>query len=78
MCYYIFIIDSDTLKREEEAIKLDGLNVAQLKEIREKVCKQTRTKTYTHMHMYTRIRTIHSLRFMAQWELGIIEWVNTN
>lgn len=29
--------DAETLKREEEAIQLDGLNVAQLKEIREKV-----------------------------------------
>ncbi|XP_055699621.1 endoplasmin [Phlebotomus papatasi] len=28
--------DSEALKREEEAIKLDGLNVAQMKEIREK------------------------------------------
>lgn len=31
--------DSETLQREEEAIKLDGLNVAQLKEIREKAEK---------------------------------------
>lgn len=33
--------DADTLKREEEAIKLDGLNVAQLKELREKAEKRT-------------------------------------
>ncbi|KAM8703948.1 hypothetical protein ACLKA7_008556 [Drosophila subpalustris] len=33
--------DAETLKREEEAIKLDGLNVAQLKEIREKAEKFT-------------------------------------
>ena len=31
--------DSETLQREEEAINLDGLNVAQLKEIREKAEK---------------------------------------
>lgn len=31
-------LDSDAVQREEEAIKLDGLNVAQMKEIREKVC----------------------------------------
>uniref|UniRef100_A0A1I8Q2U6 Heat shock protein 83 n=1 Tax=Stomoxys calcitrans TaxID=35570 RepID=A0A1I8Q2U6_STOCA len=31
--------DSDAVQREEEAIKLDGLNVAQLKEIREKAEK---------------------------------------
>lgn len=34
---YFFYTDSDTIQREEEAIKLDGLNVAQMKEIREKV-----------------------------------------
>lgn len=33
--------DSDTLQREEEAIKLDGLNVAQMKELREKAEKFT-------------------------------------
>ncbi|KAI8119755.1 Endoplasmin [Lucilia cuprina] len=31
--------DSDAIQREEEAIKLDGLNVAQMKEIREKAEK---------------------------------------
>ncbi|TMW48596.1 hypothetical protein DOY81_006320 [Sarcophaga bullata] len=31
--------DSDTIQREEEAIKIDGLNVAQMKEIREKAEK---------------------------------------
>lgn len=36
--YFIyFASDSDAVQREEEAIKLDGLNVAQMKEIREKV-----------------------------------------
>lgn len=34
----LIVTDSDAVQREEEAIKLDGLNVAQLKEIREKVC----------------------------------------
>ncbi|EDV93181.1 endoplasmin [Drosophila grimshawi] len=33
--------DAETLKREEEAVQLDGLNVAQLKEIREKAEKFT-------------------------------------
>ncbi|XP_004523400.1 endoplasmin homolog [Ceratitis capitata] len=33
--------DAETLKREEEAIKLDGLSVAQMKEIREKAEKFT-------------------------------------
>ncbi|KAH8332429.1 hypothetical protein KR074_003099, partial [Drosophila pseudoananassae] len=33
--------DAETLKREEEAIQLDGLNVAQLKELREKAEKFT-------------------------------------
>lgn len=32
--------DSESVKREEEQIKLDGLNVAQLKELREKAGKQ--------------------------------------
>lgn len=41
----LFTIDAETLKREEEAIQLDGLNVAQLKEIREKVG--------THTYIYT-------------------------
>lgn len=40
---FFFYVDAETLKREEEAIQLDGLNVAQLKEIREKV----RINTYT-------------------------------
>lgn len=31
-------LDAEALKREEEAIKLDGLSVAQMKEVREKVC----------------------------------------
>ena len=31
-----FFSDAETVKREEEAIKLDGLNVAQIKELREK------------------------------------------
>ena len=30
------LIDAEVVKREEEAIKLDGLNVAQVKELREK------------------------------------------
>lgn len=42
-----FYVDAETLKREEEAIQLDGLNVAQLKEIREKV----RTTTYTYKYI---------------------------
>ena len=29
-------LDAEVVKREEEAIKLDGLNVAQVKELREK------------------------------------------
>nr|CAH7713057.1 unnamed protein product [Callosobruchus chinensis] len=33
--------DDEVVKREEEAIKLDGLNVAQLKELREKAEKFT-------------------------------------
>lgn len=33
---FLYLVDSEALKREEEAIKLDGLNVAQMKEIREK------------------------------------------
>lgn len=40
---FFLYVDAETLKREEEAIQLDGLNVAQLKEIREKV----RINTYT-------------------------------
>lgn len=31
--------DAEAVQREEEAIKLDGLNVAQIKELREKVRK---------------------------------------
>lgn len=34
-----FISDSETVKREEEAIKIDELNVAQMKELRDKVSK---------------------------------------
>jgi heat shock protein 90kDa beta len=33
--YYSFT-DDEVIKREEEAIKLDGLNVAQIKELRDK------------------------------------------
>jgi heat shock protein beta len=33
--------DAEVVKREEEAIKLDGLNVAQIKELREKSEKFT-------------------------------------
>lgn len=33
--------DDDVVAREEEAIKLDGLNVAQMKELREKASKHT-------------------------------------
>lgn len=36
-----FVIDDEVVKREEEAIKLDGLNVAQLRELREKAEKFT-------------------------------------
>jgi len=32
----VFSSDAEVVKREEEAIKLDGLNVAQVKELREK------------------------------------------
>lgn len=31
------ILDANTVKREEEAIKVDELNVAQIKELRDKV-----------------------------------------
>lgn len=34
-------LDDEAVKREEEAIKLDGLNVAQIKELREKSEKFT-------------------------------------
>ena len=34
ICFWL--IDAEVVKREEEAIKLDGLNVAQVKELREK------------------------------------------
>jgi heat shock protein beta len=38
----IFLIaDDEVVKREEEAIKLDGLNVAQIKELRDKAEKFT-------------------------------------
>lgn len=37
----IYFPDDEVVKREEEAIKLDGLNVAQLKELREKAEKFT-------------------------------------
>ena len=33
---HFFSTDAEVVKREEEAIKLDGLNVAQVKELREK------------------------------------------
>lgn len=33
---YSLSSDAEAVKREEEAIKLDGLNVAQMKELREK------------------------------------------
>ena len=33
---YFTYTDAEVVKREEEAIKLDGLNVAQVKELREK------------------------------------------
>ena len=33
--------DDEAVQREEEAIKLDGLNVAQMKELREKAEKHT-------------------------------------
>lgn len=41
LCIYIsdrfsIFADDEVVKREEEAIKLDGLNVAQMKELREK------------------------------------------
>jgi hypothetical protein len=35
------IADDEVVKREEEAIKLDGLNVAQIKELRDKAEKFT-------------------------------------
>jgi hypothetical protein len=35
------IVDDEVVKREEEAIKLDGLNVAQIKELRDKAEKFT-------------------------------------
>lgn len=37
----VLIPDDEAVKREEEAIKLDGLNVAQFKELREKAEKFT-------------------------------------
>jgi hypothetical protein len=36
---FFLIADDEVVKREEEAIKLDGLNVAQIKELREKAEK---------------------------------------
>lgn len=36
-----YFLDDEVVKREEEAIKLDGLNVAQMKELREKAEKFT-------------------------------------
>lgn len=35
------VTDDEVVKREEEAIKLDGLNVAQIKEMRDKAEKFT-------------------------------------
>ena len=35
-CGFFLVSDAEVLKREEEAIKLDGLNVAQMKELRDK------------------------------------------
>lgn len=35
----VYLIDDEVVAREEEAIKLDGLNVAQIKEMREKAEK---------------------------------------
>lgn len=35
--FIVFFIDAEVLKREEEAIKIDDLNVAQMKELRDKV-----------------------------------------
>lgn len=55
-CAGLFNIDAETLKREEEAIQLDGLNVAQLKEIREKV--GAHIHTYTCNHNNARINNI--------------------
>lgn len=38
ICDFIWeILDANTVKREEEAIKVDELNVAQIKELRDKV-----------------------------------------
>lgn len=60
-----FYVDAETLKREEEAIQLDGLNVAQLKEIREKV----RTTTYTYKNIpkqYTCLTIAHTPHFIHE------------
>lgn len=48
--FNLLTIDAETLKREEEAIQLDGLNVAQLKEIREKVGTHTFILLYIPKH----------------------------
>lgn len=40
--YFLFFnLDDEVIKREEEAIKLDGLNVAQMREMRDKAEKYT-------------------------------------
>jgi len=39
MSWLFLILDDEVVKREEEAIKLDGLNVAQIKELRDKAEK---------------------------------------
>lgn len=39
MSWVFLILDDEVVKREEEAIKLDGLNVAQIKELRDKAEK---------------------------------------
>lgn len=38
---WILVADDEVVKREEEMIKLDGLNVAQIKEMRDKAEKFT-------------------------------------
>lgn len=35
--HLLYNLDANTVKREEEAIKVDELNVAQIKELRDKV-----------------------------------------
>lgn len=41
--FVILSIDSEAIQREEEAIKIDELNVAQMKELRDKV------KSFTYL-----------------------------